>query len=51
MDQTTITKELNTFISRATAQLPVKRIILFGSFAKNSGGDDSDIDLLVLGRF
>ncbi|MDP4011101.1 MAG: nucleotidyltransferase domain-containing protein [Candidatus Roizmanbacteria bacterium] len=51
MDKTTITKELNTFISRAKAQLPVKRIILYGSFAKNSGRDDSDIDLLVLGDF
>jgi len=51
MDQTTITKELNAFISQAAAQLPIKRIILFGSFAKSNGRDDSDIDLLVLGDF
>ncbi|PIZ64230.1 hypothetical protein CO051_02295 [Candidatus Roizmanbacteria bacterium CG_4_9_14_0_2_um_filter_39_13] len=51
MDQKAIATELNRFISRVTRNLPIRHIILFGSFAKNSGRDDSDIDLLVLGDF
>ena len=47
MDQKAIATELNRFISRVTRNLPIRHIILFGSFAKNSGRDDSDIDLLV----
>jgi len=51
MDQTAISKELNTFISLVTLDLPIRHIILFGSFAKNNGRSDSDIDLLVVGDF
>ena len=51
MDQKTISKELKAFISRVTIDLPVRHIILFGSFAKNIAEKESDIDLLVVGDF
>ena len=51
MDQKAIATELNRFISRVTRNLPIRHIILFGSFAKNTGRNDSDIDLLVVGDF
>jgi len=51
MDQTAISRELKTFILRATKGLPIRQIILFGSFAKKTAHETSDIDLLVLGDF
>ena len=51
MDQKAISRELSLFISRVTADLPIRQIILFGSFAKNNGRYDSDIDLLMVGDF
>jgi len=51
MDQKTIKKELDWFVSRTTKNLPVRKIILFGSFAKKTALTSSDIDLLVLGDF
>lgn len=51
MDQKTIKTELDRFITRTTRNLPVRKIILFGSFAKKTAHINSDIDLLVLGDF
>jgi len=51
MDQKSITRELNTFISNVSRSLPVKQVVLFGSFAKNNASIESDIDLLVVGDF
>lgn len=51
MDQTAIAEELNTFLSRIKRKFPIKKVILYGSFAKKNANKNSDIDLLVLGDF
>lgn len=51
MDQTAIAEELNTFLSRIKRKFPIKKVILYGSFAKKNANKNSDIDLLVVGDF
>ena len=39
---------LNCLVQRIVDEIKPLRVILFGSIARNSMGDDSDIDLLVV---
>ena len=44
-------KEYNSVLEAVKtlkAELPVSRVVLFGSKARGTGGQDSDLDLLVL---
>lgn len=39
--------EIKHAILKAAEEYPIKKVKLFGSYAKNKAKDDSDIDLLV----
>ena len=43
-----ISHELKSFILHAKKHLPVKQIMLYGSYAKGTAHNDSDIDLVVV---
>lgn len=44
-------QRLEAFVRLLKATLPVKKVILFGSFAKGEVHEGSDIDLVVIGDF
>ena len=46
-----IRRELQRFVARLKAELPVDRVYLFGSFARGDVHEGSDIDLIIVGDF
>ena len=44
-------RELQRFVARLKAELPVERVYLFGSFARGDIHEGSDIDLIIVGDF
>ena len=46
-----IYRELERFVARLKAELPVERVYLFGSFARGDIHEGSDIDLIIVGDF
>lgn len=40
-------EEIETILQKILARTPVKRVILFGSYAKGGANRESDIDLVV----
>jgi predicted nucleotidyltransferase len=46
-----IREELSAFARRLKQELPVQRVIVFGSFATGDVHELSDIDLIVVGDF
>jgi len=46
-----IYRELQRFVARLKAELPVDRVYLFGSFARGDIHEGSDIDLIIVGDF
>lgn len=47
MDKRTSVQEISALLAPVFSQYQVKTAILFGSFAKGTATDDSDLDLLV----
>ena len=47
MDETT-NKEIRKFINKIEKIIPIEKIILFGSRARNDHLEDSDIDLIII---
>ncbi len=45
-----IIAELNQFKNRLSVNMPINKMILFGSMAKGKSHKDSDIDLIVVSR-
>ena len=43
-------KQIRDFARRVAAEFSPERIVLFGSHARGSASDDSDVDLLVIMR-
>jgi hypothetical protein len=43
--------EIEDFVTELKRKLPIKRVYLFGSFARGEIHDGSDIDLLIVGDF
>ena len=43
-----IADEINAFTAKVTEMLPVKMVVLYGSYAKGTERDDSDIDLAIV---
>lgn len=43
-----VTNNINVFSERVKKMLPVKMIILYGSYAKGTYGTDSDIDIALV---
>ena len=39
--------EIKTILYNASKNRPIKRIVLFGSYAKNSASPTSDIDIII----
>lgn len=39
---------IQKFISQVSSEFPIRSLYLFGSYAKNSAGDYSDIDLAIV---
>ena len=48
MDKTAITQSLTRIVNRYVTAFAPERIVLFGSYAKGSNKQGSDIDLLVV---
>ncbi len=48
MDQNAIIFIAEKYADLATQVLPVKKVYLFGSYAKGTADSDSDIDLAVI---
>ena len=48
MDQNAIISIAEKYADLATQVLPVKKVYLFGSYAKGTADSDSDIDLAVI---
>lgn len=48
MTATEINTVLETIVKRITSHTRAERIILFGSWARDTAGPDSDLDLLVV---
>ena len=46
-----IRRELLRFVEKLKEELPVSRVYLFGSFARDEVHEGSDIDLLIVGDF
>ena len=46
-----ILRELRAFAARLRAELPVRAVYLFGSFARGREHEGSDIDLLLVAEF
>jgi len=46
-----IYRELQRFVAKLKAELPVERVYLFGSFARGDIHEGSDIDLIIVGDF
>ena len=44
------TKEIQSTIRNIAATLPISKVILVGSYAKNEATEESDIDLIVDGK-
>ena len=44
-------RELNLLVPALLAELPVRRIMTFGSFARGDMHEHSDLDLLLIGDF
>ena len=40
-------KTIQTIVSKVAEEYPVKKIILFGSWANNTNREDSDVDLII----
>lgn len=51
MDQTKIKTELNQYIKRLEKKIHPKKVLLYGSFARGTATDYSDIDILVIADF
>lgn len=40
--------DINTFVKRLADEFKPERVVLFGSYARGTANDDSDVDLLVV---
>lgn len=48
MDFEEIKPAVKRYIAKVKADIPVRRVILFGSLAKGKAKKDSDVDLIIL---
>lgn len=48
MDKKHIQKQVKIFIRRVKKELPVEKVILFGSYARAEATEYSDIDIVVI---
>ncbi len=46
-----VIESVKQFISKISAEIPVKKAILFGSFAKGNFDKDSDVDLAIFSDY
>lgn len=46
-----IQKVIEDYISRISSQIPVEKAYLFGSYAKNTFDDGSDIDIAIFSNY
>lgn len=42
---------LNDYVEKISKQIPIKKVIVFGSYAKDSFRSDSDIDIAVFSDY
>ncbi|NLW47230.1 MAG: nucleotidyltransferase domain-containing protein [Firmicutes bacterium] len=47
MDKAAVTDRLNKYVDLVRDCFPVQKVILFGSYAKGTAGECSDIDVAV----
>lgn len=45
-----IQDEINSYILKIGQQIPIEKVILFGSYAKGDYKDNSDIDIAIFSR-
>jgi predicted nucleotidyltransferase len=45
LDAKTMNRAIRSYVSDVKNAMPIDRVFLFGSYAKGTAGDDSDIDL------
>jgi predicted nucleotidyltransferase len=45
LDAETVNRAIGGYVSDVKGAVPIDRVFLFGSYAKGTAGDDSDIDL------
>jgi len=50
MDKRKIREEIKKFKKRIDKKIGVKKLIIFGSFARGKMNKDSDIDILLVGE-
>ncbi len=48
MDKGDVVEHVRRFADKVRATIPVRQIILFGSYAKGTAREDSDIDVAVI---
>jgi predicted nucleotidyltransferase len=42
------TVDINTYVKKLTEEFKPERVVLFGSYARGTANEDSDVDLLVI---
>lgn len=48
MDKATVLEHVTAYAAALVRELPVREVILFGSYARGTAHDDSDIDVAVV---
>ncbi len=51
MTRESVTEKIQRMVNRIVKEFQPERIILFGSHARDEGGPDSDVDLLIVMKF